>query len=112
MNIVPSAHAGLMDTIKQGQPSEFLIQPGSSISDILTGGGINLIRLSFFIIGLIFMFNIISAGWEYMQSSGDPKKVQGATTRFLNGFLGLTVAFFAFLIVNIITNMIGIGSFL
>lgn len=52
------------------------------------------------------------AGWDYMMSSGDPKKVSSATSRFLNGFLGLAVAFFAFIIVNLVTNMIGLGSLL
>jgi len=110
--IIPPVHAGIMDIINQGQPSSYIIQPGTTIANILTGGGINLITLAFVIIGLLFMWNIIMAGWDYMMSSGDPKKVSSATSRFLNGFLGLAVAFFAFIIVNLVTNMIGLGSLL
>ena len=110
--LVPPAHAGLMDVIRQGQPSEFLIKPGTDLAGILKGDKFNLITFAFGIIGLIFMFNIIMAGWDYMTSTGDPKKVSMATTRFLNGFVGLAIAFFAFIIVNIITTMIGLGSLL
>jgi len=114
---VSPAHAGVMEIIRDSQPSEFSVRPGSTIADILTGnyirfGGLNLILLAFVIIGILFMFNIIIAGWEYVSSSGDPKKFAAASTRFLNGFIGLGVAFLAFLIVNIITNMIGLGSLL
>lgn len=110
--LIPQAHAGIMDVIREGQPDEFLIKPGGTIANIFTGGGINLITLGFVLIGFLFMWNIITAGWDYMMSSGDPKKVSSATSRFLNGFLGIGIAFFAFIIVNIITNMIGLGSLL
>ena len=111
--LVPPAYAGvIMDTLRGAQPTSFIIQPGTTIAGILTGGGLDLITLAFVIIGLLFMWNIIMAGWDYMMSSGDPKKVSAASTRFLNGFMGIAIAFFAFLIVNIITNMIGLESLL
>ncbi|KKT97286.1 MAG: hypothetical protein UW99_C0036G0013 [Candidatus Collierbacteria bacterium GW2011_GWC2_45_15] len=108
--LVPNAHATIMDDIRQAQPDSYIIQPGTTLAGLFTGGGINLITLAFVIIGLLFMWNIIMAGWDYMMSSGDPKKVSSASTRFLNGFMGIAIAFFAFLIVNIITSMIGLGS--
>ena len=117
--LVPPAYAGIMDTIINSQPSEFKIDPNATIADLLTGNytlgnfkGLSLILLVFVIAGFIFMFNIITAGWEYMQSGGDPKRVAGASTRFLNGFMGLAIVFFAFIIVNIVTTMIGLGSLL
>lgn len=79
-----------------------------NISGLLTGGGFNLINFVFIIIGLIFLVNLIVSGWNYMLSTGDPKKVSAATTRLINSFVGLVIAFAAFLIVKLITGMIGL----
>ena len=82
----------------------------SKITDLFSFQHFNLINFVFIIIGLIFFANLIMAGWEYMLSSGDPKKVQGATTRLINGLIGLIMAVVAFLIVRLITNILGIGT--
>ncbi len=79
-----------------------------NISGLLTDGGFNLINFVFIIIGLIFLVNLIVSGWNYMLSTGDPKKVSAATTRLINSFVGLVIAFAAFLIVKLITGMIGL----
>ena len=50
------------------------------------------------------------AGWEYMMSSGDPKRVASATTRLLNSFIGLIMVFTAYLVVRVITNFLGLGN--
>lgn len=104
---------GVINTINQGQPSNLNIPTNASIADIISGGGkFNLITVAFSLIGFYFLFNIIGAGYDYMMSSGDPKKIAGANSKFLNGFLGLGISFFAFIIVNLITSMIGLGSLL
>lgn len=82
----------------------------SNLSDLLTGGGFNLISFIFFIAGLIFFFNIIIAGWEYFLSSGDPQKVASAGNRLLNGFIGIIVVTASFLIVRLISSMIGLEN--
>jgi TRAP-type C4-dicarboxylate transport system permease small subunit len=81
-----------------------------TIGGLLTGGGFNLLNLLFVIIGLIFFLNLIMAGWDYMLSTGDPKKISTATTRFVNGFIGLTLAITAFLIVRIVTTALGLNN--
>ncbi len=81
-----------------------------SVSYLITGGGFNIITFIFSIIGFVFLFNIIMSGWDYLTSNGDPKKISSATSRFLNGFMGLVIVFFAFIIVNIFTKMIGLDK--
>lgn len=80
------------------------------ITDLLTGGGFNLINFIFTIIGLVFFANLIMAGWDFMFSSGDPKKVSAASTRIINGLIGLVMAVIAFVVVKLLTNVIGIGN--
>lgn len=83
-----------------------------NIAGLLKGedGGVDIINLVFIIIGLIFFANLIMVGWEYMMSSGDPKKVQASNTRLVNGIIGLILAFVAFIIVRLITNILGLGT--
>lgn len=114
ITLIPTAYAadGVFQNLSNQSGIPTYARPGGNVTimNLLTGKGVNLITFAFGIIGLIFMANIIIAGWQYMTSSGDPKTIAQATTRFINGFIGLGIAFFAFLIVNLITNVIGIGS--
>jgi TRAP-type C4-dicarboxylate transport system permease small subunit len=82
----------------------------SKITELFTKGGFDLINFIFIIIGLIFFANLVMAGWEYMMSSGDPKKVTAATTRVINGLIGLIMAVAAFVVVRLITNVLGLGN--
>ena len=113
---IPPAYAvNLMDDINKGQPTGWNITAGRNMSlgYILSGGlEFNVLTLIFVLIGFFFMFNIIGAGYDYLMSTGDPKKIAGASSRFMNGFMGLGLAFFAFIIVNLVTSMIGLGSLL
>ncbi|HCQ31696.1 TPA: hypothetical protein DIU27_04940 [Candidatus Collierbacteria bacterium] len=70
----------------------------------------DLLNLVFILVGLLFFASLVMAGWEYMMSSGDPKKVAGATTRFMNSLLGLIMSFVAYLVVKIVLSFLGIGS--
>ncbi len=86
------------------------IDTDSNISDLLTGGGFNLIDFIFFIAGLVFFFNIIIAGWEYFLSNGDPQKIVSAGNRLLNGFIGIIIVVASFLIVRLFSSMIGLDQ--
>ena len=86
------------------------IPPTSKITDLFTKGGFNLIDFIFIIIGLGFFANLIIVGWEFMLSSGDPKKVQAASTRLINGFIGLIMAVVAFIVVRLISQILGLGG--
>lgn len=81
-----------------------------TFAGLLKGEGLDIINLVFIIVGLIFFANLIVVGWQFMMSSGDPKKVQASTTRLMNGFFGLILAFVAFIIVRLITNILGLGT--
>jgi len=83
---------------------------GNTISSILTGGGFNLINFAFAAIGLVFMTSFMRAGWDYLSSSGDPKKTATASTRMTNSLIGIVIVFTAFILVNIVLNMIGLES--
>ncbi|HOX96402.1 MAG TPA: hypothetical protein PLI45_03390 [Candidatus Woesebacteria bacterium] len=81
-----------------------------NIGQILTEGGFNLINFIFIIVGLFFFANLIMAGWDYMMSSGDAKKISAATTRLMNGIIGIIMVVAAFIIVRLVTNVLGLGN--
>jgi TRAP-type C4-dicarboxylate transport system permease small subunit len=84
------------------------IPTASNIGNLLTGAGFNLLDLIFVIVGLGFFTNLVMAGWDYMLSSGDPKKIAVATTRVTNGFIGLIMAITAFLVVRTVVQLLGL----
>jgi len=83
--------------------------PTFKLTDIFTSGGFNLFNLVFYLVGLFFFINLIATGWDYMMSSGDPKKVATASSRFTNGFIGLILTIAAFIIVRIVTQLLGLS---
>lgn len=99
----------ISDIINKGQPDNFLIKPGSNIGQILTQrGGVNIISIVFILVGLVFLYRLITTGIAYMTSSGDVKKIQGINQQFINNFFGLLICVFSFLIINLISNVIGL----
>ena len=86
------------------------IQNGWDIGQLLTGGGsgFKVIDFVFFIAGLLFFFNLLYAGWDYLLSTGDPKKASSATSRLLNAFVGIVIVLGSFVIVRIATAIIGL----
>ena len=81
-----------------------------NIAGLLKGDGLDIINFVFIIIGLIFFANLIMVGWDFMMSTGDAKKVAAASTRLINGFIGLVLVMVAFLVVRLITNVLGLGN--
>jgi hypothetical protein len=82
----------------------------TKIADLFTLSAFNLVNFIFVIIGLAFFANLIIVGWEYMLSSGDPKKVASASTRLINGFTGLIMAVLAFIVVRLVIAVFGLGT--
>ncbi len=94
-------------------PSSFKFNAGSSkITDLVNGStaGFDVINFVFVIVGLLFFANLIAAGWAYMLSSGDPKKAAFASVRITNGFTGLVMVFTAFLVVRLISILLGLNG--
>lgn len=107
------AAPGDAEISKLALPDNTNFTPGttSTISDLLSpSNGIDLINLAFIGVGLAFFVNLILAGWDYMLSSGDPKKAAIASTRLTNGLTGLIMAITAFLVVKIFSTMLGFST--
>jgi hypothetical protein len=81
-----------------------------NIAGLLTGGGVNLLNLLFFGVGLVFFFNLLFAAWEYVTSTGNQNQIQAATKRLTNALLGIAIVVSSYIIIRIIGNMIGFGS--
>lgn len=86
------------------------IQNSFNLGDLLTKGGFNVINFVFFLAGLIFFINLLGAGWEYLLSTGDQKKVASATTRFSNAVFGIFTVLASFVIIRIVLSVLGIDS--
>ena len=94
-------------------PSGFkFTQNSSKITDLFNGNtaGFDVLNLVFVFVGLFFFANLIAAGWNYMLSSGDPKKAAIASARITNGLTGLIMAFTAFLVVRLISILLGLNG--
>ena len=48
------------------------------------------------------------AGFRYMNSAGDPKKLENARGALIYGIIGLAVVLFSFLIINVISMVTGV----
>ena len=83
---------------------------GNTLSSLISGGGFNLVTFAFAVIGLVFMTSFIKAGFDYLSSSGDPTKINAASSRMTNSLIGIVVVFSSFILVNLILNMIGLES--
>lgn len=111
MNIISTVYAAEGVSISTLENPASKVPISTSISGLLTlTNGVNILNLIFLFVGLFFFVNLVMAGWDFMMSSGDPKKIAAATTRIQNGFIGLIMAFTAFIVVRIIVTMLGLGT--
>ena len=58
-------------------------------------------------VGFFALFLLIFAGFRYMNSAGDPKKLEGARNTLIYAILGLLIVLFSFFIINIISIVTG-----
>lgn len=80
----------------------------TSFSTDTSGGGLiifisNLIKVITIIAGLFGLFNIISAGYTYLGSSGNPKAAEEAGQKLLFSFIGLAIIVGSFTITAIVS---------
>jgi hypothetical protein len=103
-DIAPTVH-------KQAAPN---IPLNTTITGLfnLDGNSFSLINLIFFLIGTVFLINILIAAYEFISGNGDPQKILKATNRLLNGFIGLAITLSSFGIVQLIASLIGIPRIL
>lgn len=101
----------VINTLKSQNPATN-IDPDGTLSDLLTnkggsGAGFSIINLLIFFAGVAFFINTVIAGWDFIFSTGDPKKASSASTRLLNGFVGIIIVIASFLLVRLVSTIIG-----
>lgn len=62
----------------------------------------NLLTALLMLVGTFALFLFMFAGYKYMNTAGDPKKLEGARSTLTYGILGLLLVLFSFLIIQII----------
>lgn len=68
----------------------------------------NLITAALTFAGIVAVFFIIVAGYKYLSSGGDPKKLEGAQKTLTYTVIGLIVIAMSFLIVRTIAVVVGV----
>lgn len=63
------------------------------------------------IAGLFFLFKLITAGYTYLTSTGDPAKIQAATKEISNASVGLGLIITTYFIGQIIESLLGVNIF-
>lgn len=84
--------------------SEF--QPASKFSDFgaLASTIVQALTIVAAVVSIIF---IITAGFKYVTSSGDPKKIASATSTLTYAIIGLAVTALAFVILRVVEHFLG-----
>ena len=67
----------------------------------------NLISAALIFVGFTAVFFIVYAGFEFVTSGGDPKKVQGARQTMTFAIIGLLIVLFSFAILLFIGYLTG-----
>lgn len=57
---------------------------------------------------IFFVFQIIMSGFSLLSASGDPKKVEQATSRLIQSIIGLGIIASAFLIASVVGRILNI----
>lgn len=68
----------------------------------------NLLTALLMFVGTFALFLFIFAGFKYMYSAGDPKKLEGARNTLIYGILGLLIVLFSFFIINLTSIVTGV----
>lgn len=68
-----------------------------------------LLRYAIIGAGLFFFVRLISAGYSYLTSLGEPAKIQSASKELSNAVIGLIIVISAFFIAQIIDVVFGLS---
>lgn len=79
----------------------------------LTVGGIisKLLPYIFGAASILLLIYLVTAGISIMLSRGDPKAMQVGQAKITNALIGFVIVFFAFALVSILGNILGIDVF-
>lgn len=70
----------------------------------------NVIQFVFAIAGLVVLGFIVFAGFKFITSGGDAGKKEEAQKQIVAAVIGLLIIVFSFFIVQLVFNLLGIGS--
>ncbi|MEK7633355.1 MAG: hypothetical protein AAB437_00735 [Patescibacteria group bacterium] len=60
--------------------------------------------------GIVLLFVLISGGYDYMMSQGNPEKVKAGQAKITSGIIGFILLIASFLIVRVIAVIFGLGG--
>jgi|SRR3989344_3700782 len=60
--------------------------------------------------GMALLLYLLFAGFQFLTSGGDPKKVEQAKERLTSALVGFVIVFAAYWIVQIVGTVLGLGS--
>lgn len=89
------------------------IVPGCVVNGVATLGCIpavisNIITALFVFVGIVCVVLIIGSSFKYINSGGDPKKLESARNTLIHAIAGLLVVLFAFFIRSLIADITGV----
>ncbi|KKP61457.1 MAG: hypothetical protein US48_C0020G0004 [Candidatus Levybacteria bacterium GW2011_GWA2_37_36] len=60
--------------------------------------------------GIVLLFVLISGGYDYMMSQGNPDKIKAGQAKITSGIIGFILLILSFLITRIIALIFGLGD--
>jgi len=60
--------------------------------------------------GIVLLFVLISGGYDYMMSQGNPDKIKSGQAKITSGIVGFILLILSFLIVRLIALIFGLGG--
>lgn len=96
---------GVVDQINLKPPGNQGINPSTSLNTILG----NIITIVFIVAAVLVLFFLIFGAFEWILSGGDKEKIAHARGRIINALIGLVILALAFLILQVVGNLIHIN---
>ena len=84
------------------------VKEGVATIDCIPAVFLNIVTALLMFVGTFALFLFIFSGYKYMNSGGDPKKLEGARHTLIYGILGLLLVLFSFLIIQVISTVTGV----
>lgn len=60
--------------------------------------------------GIVLLFVLISGGYDYMMSQGNPDKIKAGQAKITSGIIGFILLIVSFLITRLIARIFGLGG--
>ena len=93
-----------IDVPTVGTPPININSENLSLGDIVSA----LLVYIFPLAGLLLLVYLIFAGFQYMTSGGDPKKIEMAKQRLTSGIIGFIVVFISYWLVQLVAKVLGL----